>query len=266
MAEPSPSSLPARQPERRPPALVTRSLSTLEADLGGRAQLVAALAQAPKTRDLEYVLGLIGDPSNAHLSLAEICAQGGVTAGEVLDAARAGFLLRAQVVSAKVVSERLPVVVEELMTLAGPHTDPCHTCQGTATIVPEPSPSAPNPLPVPCPVCAGRGELLYPGDLDHKKLALEVGRLTARASGPSVAVDARSIHLGGGRGSGEAAGGSLEQLMLATDRLLYGDGRPGPLPPGPQPAAAEVEEEEPSEPPVDGEILPPAPADPDPAA
>lgn len=206
---------------RKPPAGVSRSLAKLEQDLGGRAALVAALSHAPKSRDLDYVLGLIGDPGLARLSLAEICAAGGITAGELIEGYKAGMLARAHALSSKLIAEQLPDVVADTLRLSKPHEGTCHVCQGITTITPEPSKAVPNPEPVLCPVCGATGILIYPGDLDHKKLALELGKLTSKGGGVSVQVDARSAHL---HSSGEAAGGSLEQLQLATDRILYGGG------------------------------------------
>lgn len=220
---------PSARAMTKPAALVTRSLATLERELGGRNALVAALAHAPKSRDLEYVLGLVGDPSFSALPLAEICAMGGITPGELLDGYKAGQLQRAHALSAKLVGEQLPGVVADTLRLAQPHEDTCHGCQGTGSVTPEPSKREPNPRPQPCPLCAGSGVLIYAGDLDHKKLALELGRLTSKHGGVSVQVDARSAHVYGG-GGGEAAGGTLEQLQLATDRILYGGG-PGVLHP-----------------------------------
>ncbi len=230
---------PARR-GRKPPALVARELNALEVQLGGRPAIIAALSQAPKSADLDYVLGLVADPLNASESLAAICAQGGITAGELMEAYRQGILFKGQVLAARVIAEELPAVAADTMKLAKPYEDTCNICQGTTTVVPEPPKKDPNPAPTTCPACRGVGRLTYPGDLEHKKLALELGKLTSKGAG--VIVDNRQAHLHTG---GEAAGGTLEALMRATDQLLYGGDvrpRPGTRPsqPGTEPHLEEI--------------------------
>lgn len=199
-----------------PPALVTTSLAKFEESLGGREVLLAGLAHAPRTKDLDYVVGLLGDPDNRRVPLALLLAQGGITAGEVLDAYKAGELNRGQAGAAKFIGEGLPGVVADTFKRAAPYVAVCYQCQGTTQITPEPSEADPNPEPVDCPLCAGKGELLYQGDLEHKKLALEIGKLLSKGGGVQVAVN-QQVGVGGA-----AVGGSLEALQRATDDLLYG--------------------------------------------
>jgi hypothetical protein len=206
--------------------LVAAELAQLERALGGRSAIIAALSHAPKSADLDYVLGLVADPLNTEESLAAICAQGGITAGELLDAYRQGILLKGQVLAAKAIAEELPGVAADTMLKARPHEDTCTGCQGLGTVVPEPTKKDPNPAPKTCPVCRGTGKLLYPGDLEHKKLALELGKLTSKGGG--IVVDNRQAHLHTG---GEAAGGTLEALQRATDQILYGHGVSTPATP-----------------------------------
>jgi hypothetical protein len=250
---------PAKLARRAPPALVAAELQQLEKALGGRSAIIAALSHAPKSANLDYVLGLVADPLNRDESLAAICAQGGVTAGELLDAYREGVLLKGQVLAARVIAEELPVVASDTMRRARPHEDTCATCQGLTTVTPEPSKKDPNPSPVPCPICRGTGRLLYPGDLEHKKLALELGKLTSKGGGVNVAIDQRQAHLH----AGQAAGGTLEALQRATDQVLYGGGELsggfGPAPGHARPVPAPPTVEDGAE--VEGEVVDPAPGE-----
>jgi hypothetical protein len=231
------------------PPLVEASLRAFESAIGGREVLVAALAHAPKSKDVEYVLGLIGDPTNRFLSLAELCATGGITVGELIEGFKAGELNRAQAEATRAIGQSLAGVVADTMKLAAPYEDDCYGCLGTGTRVPEPTEEEPNPGPGPCSLCTGTGRLRFEGDLEHKKLALELGKLTSKGSGVSLQVSQTNNHLHLG-----AAGGALEKLQEATDRILYGGDTPSPVA---QLEAGEV---------VEGEVepgLPPATLDTD---
>lgn len=204
-----------------PPARVTEQLALLEEAIGGRDALVAALSHAPKSRDLTLILGLVGNPLEAKTPLAVLCAEGGITAGELIEAYRAGELHRAQALAIAKVGQHLPAVAEDTMRLALPHCVTCGTCRGTGSWTPEPTKKQPNPAPEPCELCTGTGQLTLGGDLDHKKLALEMGKLLPKGGGGlSIAVNQQ---LGISFGS---AGGALEKLQAATDQILYGEAPP----------------------------------------
>lgn len=206
-----------------PPAQVSISLAALEEAIGGRAALVAALSHAPKSRDLAYVLGLIGDPFEAKTDLATLCAQGGITAGELIDAYKAGEINRAQAVATSKVGAKLAEVAEDTMRLSLTHAVVCGVCRGVGQLTPEPSKQQPNPSPVPCEQCGGSGQDVVGGDLEHKKLALEMGKLLQKGGGVNLQVHQQvGVQVG-------SAGGALERLQAATDQILYGDHSPSPL-------------------------------------
>lgn len=211
--------LPARRVPTEPPPLVTTSLKALEEAIGGREALVAALSHAPRSKDLDYLLGLLGDPTEAGKPLAYLCAAGGVTAGELIDAYKSGIVAQAQARSMPFVAAGLPKVVEDTFRKAAPYEDTCYGCKGLGRTTPDPTEEDPNPEPVPCPLCAGKGTLRYEGDLDHKRLALKLGGFDQAKPGVAVSVDNRQVHLHGG-----PAGGSLEAMQAATDRVLFGEG------------------------------------------
>lgn len=231
------------------PPLVGQQLAKLEEAIGGRDALVAALSHAPKSKDLSYLLGLIGDPQRAGESLADLCATGGITAGELIEAYKSGELNRAAALGAREVGAGLQQVVKDTMEKAAPHEGPCSYCQGLGQVTPEPTKKVPNPEPGPCEACKGAGRLLYPGDLEHKKLALDMGRmLSGKGGGVNVQVNQQVGVMVG------TAGGALEKLQAATDQILYGDGltgvdpsRSAPGAPGPEAVEAEL---------VDGEDAP----------
>lgn len=200
-----------------PPALVSTSLARLEQAMGGRDALVAALVHAPKSKSLDYLLGLVGDPQYATTPIATLCAMGGITAGELIEGYKSGVLHKAQALSTKAIGEHLPAVVEETMRLAMQHEDDCTACQGLGCLTPEPSEADPNPGPIDCPVCGGCGRLRYDGDLEHKKLALSLGKMLDKGAGVNVQVNQQQNNYGGG-----VAGGTLERMQEAADRILYG--------------------------------------------
>lgn len=208
-----------------PPAMVVSQMAELEKAIGGRQALVAALSHAPRSKDLDLVLGLVGDPAHDGESLAYICSLGGIPVGELLSAYRAGEIARAQVLATQKVGAALAAVVEETMTLAGPHTALCDACEGTGTITPEPSKKNPNPSPETCRACKGKGERFYAGDLEHKRLALEMGQMAGlKGPGVNIAVTQNNANF-----AGSAAGGALERLQTATDQILYGEGSQVPI-------------------------------------
>lgn len=216
-----------------PSVLEEQSLALIEKTLGGREALVAALAHAPKSRDLEFLLGLIGDPLQAKVPLGHLCAQGGVTPGELLAAWKAGEILRGHVLATKQIVAALPAVVQDVLKRAAPYEDTCTGCQGLGQITPEPTKKVPNPEPKTCPACQGQGKLLYEADLERAKMALDLAQLTPKGNGVQVNLNQQAVHLHQGGGS---AGGTLEAMMSASDAILYGESE-NPLAPPAQPPA-----------------------------
>ena len=220
-----------------PPALVVESLTLIEKALGGRDKIVAALAHAPKSRDLDYLLGLIGDPRTASEPLANLCAQGGITPGELIEAYKSGEIARAQALATQKVGDKLAAVAEDTMARALPQTGTCRACEGTGTFTPEPTKKKPNPAPEKCLICFGVGTVTVVGDLEHKKLALEMGKLLQKGGGVSLNVNQQVGVL-----TGASSGGSLERMQAATDAILYGAGDSGTFIGDPVPLVEEEEE------------------------
>lgn len=245
----------ASRPLALPPPLLEASLARVEWTLGGRDTIIAALNHAPKSRDLAYLCGVIGDPAQANRPLARICAEAGITGGELLSAVRAGMVAAGGLFATKQVMDGLPAVVADVMLTAAPHEGTCGSCQGLGQVTPEPTKKVPNPEPKSCPVCTGTGRLLYPADTEKVKIALDLAQLTSKSGGVNVLVDQRQAHL-----HGESAGGTLEQLMAASDRLLYGEDLPLS-----RPDMADMQDmPEVDIDTVDAEVLPEAPEPPEP--
>jgi len=210
----------ARQRKTFTPSVIAQ-LATLEEDLGGRQVLIGLLVLAPLTPDLQYLLGLLGDPTFGRQSLAEICATANTLPGELLHHLETAALLRGKVLSAQVIGRTLPAVVKNVMERAAPFEAPCNGgCQGTGSITQDPTPQVPNPSPDPCETCQGTGKLLYQPSIRHQELALEMGRMLPKGGG--LIIQQNNQTTGGGPG-GSLGGGSLEQLQALTDQILYGE-------------------------------------------
>lgn len=216
-----------RRAQRNFPPGVVRQLADLETDLGGRDALVGMLTLAPLTPDLEYILGMLGDPASAGRSLAEICAQGNILPGELLQQLGSAAMLRGKVLAAQQIARGVAAVAADVMRRAAPYEEPCYQCQGTGTITPDPTAQVPNPAPGPCELCKGCGRLLHQPDLDRQKLAIEMAQLLPK--GGAINIQNNNI-AAGGAASGGGPLGSLANLHALTDALLYGPG--GPVRPG----------------------------------
>lgn len=235
---PKPKSLTRARPADYP-LKVVEELSQLEIDLGGRRSLVSLLSLAPLTKDLRYILGLLGDPAHDNRTLAAVCQLGNLLPGELLKLLGAAALHRGQTLARQRIGEALPRVVGDLMRKAAPYEDACHTCLGTGTYTPEPTPDLPNPIPGPCETCGGTGQLQYQPSLERQRLAIEMGGLLTKGGGISITNQQLNLPAASNGGSG-----ALEQLQTLTDQILYGEPLDVPE------AAVEVE------------ILPDPPADP----
>lgn len=220
------------------PPTVVQELQQLEADLGGRQQIVGMLALAPLSEDLRYMLGLLGDPQHQGKSLAEICAIGNTLPAALLKELAAAALLRGRVRASQIIGSGIVKVAEDVMRRAAPYEAPCEACQGTGSLTADPTPTTPNPSPAPCETCRGTGRLLYSPDLERQKLAVDLAQLLPKGGGIQIAqINGAAPSLSGGQGM-------VERLQAFTDRVLYGE-----------PAAPQAQAEDP---PVEGEILPAA--------
>lgn len=230
--------------EQTPLALNARKeLERLEQDFGGRQNLVQALTFGKMTKDVRYLLGLLGDPDNDRRPLADICHDGRILPGELVAALASGTDLRSQLLSKQRIAARIPAVVGEVMQKATEYEDDCGDCQGVGKTTADPSDAEPNPSPQTCTTCRGTGRLLFPADGKCRDLALEMAGLTGQGGGVHVNT---SVQVAAFAGNGSSYEG-FERLQEAMDVVLFGAGA---VPGGSDPA----------EPAVDAEVVPPEPA------
>jgi hypothetical protein len=201
------------------PAVVAQ-LQAIETDLGGRQELVGTLMLAHLTKDLQYLLGLLGDPLNQSQSLAAICAQGNVLPGDLLTHLQGAIMRRGKLLASRHIGLGMAAVAEDVMRKAAPYEAACTTCLGTGSITPDPTAAVPNPTHHPCGTCNGNGKLLYQPDLDTQRLALEMADLLKKGGGINIAMQQNNLPPAGGG----AGGGSLEDFQDVTDKILYGQG------------------------------------------
>lgn len=202
-----------------PNALVNKAMDRLETEVGGRPGLVAALAFVPRHKDLELLLGLLGDPAYAKDSLADLCKMAKLSLGDVWSLWRTGETARAAALATRSIGTHLPNVVEDVMKRAAPYEDDCETCGGLKFVTPDPTKDNPNPVALPCETCNGTGRLRYTPELDRQVVALKLGGLLKDGGGVVVnnmAAIQNNLNLNDGAGA-------LEKLSEATDQILYGD-------------------------------------------
>lgn len=200
--------------------MVLAELQRIEVQMGGRQEIVGLLALAPLTRDLRYLLGLLGDPDNTGVSLGELCARGHILPGQLLEQLQRAAMQRGQVLAAQRIGTGIAAVAEDVMRRAAPYEEACHACGGIGTVTPEPTAQVPNPSPGPCDTCRGTGRLRYLPDLERQKLAIDMAHLLPKGGGINIA----QINAPSGPAGGGAAADLVESLQQATDKILYGSG------------------------------------------
>mgnify|MGYP001310867534 CR=1 FL=1 len=221
---------------------VVQQLQQIERDLGGRPMLVGMLALAPLTADLQYVLGMLGDPLHHDKSLAEICGMGNILPGELLRHLASAALLKGKVMAAQRIGAGMPAVIDDIMRRAAPYTDLCGTCLGMGSLTPDPTPETPNPVPGPCETCRGSGQLLYRPDLERQKLAVDLAQLLPKGGGIQIAQVNSAGAGAGGQGASGVGVNTFDAVQRVVDQVLY----------GPSGGFAPADDET-----IDGELTPP---------
>lgn len=206
-----------------------RALRNIERSMGGRQDLIAALFAAGASDDLAYVIGMIADPRNDARDLPNICAEGGITIGELMEAYKRGCIAAAQVASVHHVAAHLSAVAEDVMVRARPYLVECLSCLGQG-LRPDPefTPAEGQtrkdaPL-VPCEPCKGTGQVTQLPDLDRQKVALELGGLGPKRAPLVDMSDRRKLTIG------DTSAAGFVDLLGAVDQFLYRRG--GPAAPG----------------------------------
>ena len=192
---------------------IRKALQDLEEALGGRDALIAALAHAPSSPTTDDLYGLLADPAHASTSLAELCAQADVPPGTLLKTFNLAELTRAQAVALRQMTRRLPGVIEDLATRAGPHTILCDACEGRGASTPDPTPTDPNPGPIPCDLCRGTGQLTRSGDLERQRIVVEMAGLVKRGGGLQIIQTQQTAIMNQGAGGSETVQMAVQEIL-----------------------------------------------------
>jgi len=204
------------------------ALAVIEAELGGRQQLISYLAQAnlDDWRTARF-FRMLCDPENDALSLAEICGKGGCSIRKVQEAVYEALRARSHLLSEIHIAAGLPSVARTTMEDALPGEKMCTKCNGVGKYTPEPAigddSADPNPEPMTCITCFGKGTVQYEPELGLRKLALGLGGLGEKSSGAGTKVQINNINKNALTGG--TAAETFEKLTVLTDKLMYGDGR-----------------------------------------
>jgi len=213
---------PARPDQPKPGVLQLQhdALRSLESSIGGRAELQAALLQAPPSTSLDFVIAAIADPTNDARALSTICDEANVSLGELLQAYKLGVMAKGTIMAVKAIAEGAAPVAEDVMRRAAVYDEPCPYCEGTGSNTADPTDADPNPSPVPCETCKGQGALRYLPDLARQKVALELVGLLGQKGGSTINITQANQQMTAAV-NGER--GALARLQAATDQVLYSE-------------------------------------------
>lgn len=228
------------------------AINTFVQVVGGRQAFIDVLSVADAAPEAESVVNLLLDPRYAGYSIRRLCFITGITVADLFAAYRKACIARAHIRAAHVIAEKLPPIVEDVMSRATPTRVKCPACQGAGqksrTITGE-------VRQVTCGLCAGKGWTRSQPDLDRQKLALELGQLTEKKAGLIVQQNQMAVSAATLARTGV---GSLESLQQAVGELLFSPARRRGGPGDPPPTAPAR-----TEPPLD---RPPPGEDDDPGA
>lgn len=192
------------------------AFAAIERELGGRQRLVSILSSAQFPKAESTVVGMIADPENDDVSLAKVCALGGVPLSKLLKMFKEATLARGQLLSLSRIAEKLPDVAAAVMDDAIPGERPCPTCNGLTTVMMSVGGPDAAPTAVPCGNCKGTGLVRFVPDHDVQKTALQLGGLLQK--GGNITQIVAQQNNGGGTGS-------FDDLVGALDKVIYGTGR-----------------------------------------
>lgn len=196
------------------------AFAALEAEVGGRAALVALLAAADLAPEESTIAGMLVDPVNDGVSLAKICIGGGIPLGRMLKVLQAAALAKGQTKAIVRVAAKLPDVADGVMDDAIGGLRQCDACSGLGLVTAEPTEQAPNPEPVKCKPCRGSGQVRYEPSNEVRKMALQIGGMLDKGGGAKIVVNQNQANFAAGGGAD-----GYDGLMAALDTALYGAGR-----------------------------------------
>lgn len=221
---PVPGHVPPKPPQTQ--ALTTKqrtvtpmeeaAFGAVEADMGGRLQMVATLSTAQLPKAIERILGAIADPDNDRVSLAKICAVHDVSMVKLLAIFREALLARGKLQATVKIATMLPAVAAQVMDDAVAGERVCAECLGAMKVA-DPTTEDPERTKV-CGQCRGKGMVRFIPDHETQKTALKIGGLLEQG-GMKIAVNQQTFSMGG------AGGEEYDRLVTALDGALYGHGR-----------------------------------------
>lgn len=207
------------------------AFATIEAEMGGRGRLVAALSTAQLPKDLTQVLGMIADPLHDHESLAKICALGNVGLAKLLKMFQEAVRTRSHLIAHTRIAEKLPDVAAAVMEAATPGWRPCLNCLATGivtVVVPDRDaegkiiPEAFHDERKICGTCQGRKQVWYEPEHEAQKTALKIGGILdtgKKGAGVNLSVLQQNTQIN------PQDTGNYDRMMEALDGVLYGQGR-----------------------------------------
>ena len=195
-----------------PKTVEQAAMMELEKAVGGRDAVKAALEHAPGGEDVKVLQAFLADPRNDLVAIHKLCDKANIALPTFWGLFRHGSFTRAQIAALAKVTQRLPDVAEDVMARALPYHIPCPSCAGGVA----------PPKRQRCARCHGTGQLLRQPDVDRQTLALEIGGLIKRGAGGGVHVQVmqqQALVV-------SQMPSAFAKFQQATDRILYGDGRP----------------------------------------
>jgi hypothetical protein len=207
--------------------------------LGGKEGLLDVLAVASDVPEVDELLRLIVDPRYKDVSLRQLCTHAGLTVVDLFTAYRKAIVVKTQLLSYQIVSQRIEAVVLDVMQRAAPFKIPCYACGATGETT---DPEAPTGPKIVCAQCAGHKELLQLPDLDRQKLALELAQLVQKGGG--INIQQNQLTVPPADPEPDQPTGGLLELQRAVHELLSGPRQPiidaTVIPADPLPIPAEV--------------------------
>jgi hypothetical protein len=179
-------------------------LDQVEDAVGGRAAFVDTIALAPLDKKQEHFLRLLCDPMRQNDNLATIARDAGILPTQVMSLFREASFAKAHAISMGQLAERIPAVVKDLADKSLDEVIQCPECLGDGAASDVEA----------CEKCHGRGTIMRQGDLDHKKIALELSGLLKKGPGVNVQVQQNNI-------SQSAPGAFFSKFVRATDKEAY---------------------------------------------
>lgn len=193
------------------PAVLTQ-IRTIESAFGGRSQVIATLACAPKSAALDFLLALLTDEDHHDQDLADLCTLANIRPAELLQQLSAGNVLYAQTLAYAHLPQHLPRTVEDLLKVSHDYEAVCDVCWGEKVVTHRDKDGAITET-TPCKACKQTGQRTYQALPEARNKALEIGGLTEKRSGPIINVGiSQSVGT-----SAETGRGSLAQAQAVMD-------------------------------------------------